>query len=296
MSPHQTDAACLAATQISEHAPAKINLALHVTGQRDDGYHLLDTLVVFTEAGDTISVRPEAADSFAITGSFAGTLQAESDNLVLRARDLMRELQSDLPSVALVLNKALPIASGIGGGSTDAAATLRALGRLARHPVDNDQLHAEALALGADVPMCLAARSQRVQGIGEKLTPVSGLPTLHLVLVNPGVGVATPAVFKALHLKHNAPLPPLAQNPDFATFVDWLHQTRNDLQPAAMTLAPDIGTALTALEAQGAALARMSGSGATCFGLFASATQAEVAARHIASTFPSWYVKATQNL
>lgn len=282
--------------QISEHAPAKINLALHVTGQRDDGYHLLDTLVVFTEAGDTVSAQSADADSFAIIGSFAGTLQAESDNLVLRARDLMRRLQPDLPPVALVLDKALPIASGVGGGSADAAATLRALMRLMRRPFDDEQVHVAALELGADVPMCLAARPQRVQGIGEKLTPVSGLPALHLVLVNPGVGVATPGVFKALHSKHNAPLPPLPQNPDFAILIDWLNATRNDLQPAAIALVADIGRALAAIEAQGAALARMSGSGATCFGLFASAAQAEDAARRIASTSPSWYVKATQTL
>ena len=284
------------AALVTEHAAAKINLALHITGQRDDGYHLLDTLVVFTQAGDTVTAAPSAEDRFSMTGAFAETLMANSDNLVLRARALMRRLHPALPPVALSLDKSLPVASGIGGGSADAAATLRVLARMLAISTDDEGLFTAALSLGADVPMCLPSRPARVQGIGEAMTPVLGLPSLHLVLVNPGVSVSTPSVFKALMEKYNAPLPDLPGNVAFVPFVEWLCQTRNDLQQPASGQAPQIADAIAALEAEGAALVRMSGSGATCFGLFPTAQAAQGAAHAIASASPTWYVKATRTV
>ncbi|MFC3727279.1 4-(cytidine 5'-diphospho)-2-C-methyl-D-erythritol kinase [Neoaquamicrobium sediminum] len=279
--------------KIVEHAPAKVNLALHVTGRRDDGYHLLDTLVVFTEVGDTVSVAAAEQDSFTIQGPFAGLLDDEADNLVLRARDLLRSTHGDLPPVAITLEKNLPVASGIGGGSSDAAATLRALMRLWGIELSADALAAAALRLGADLPMCLYARTLVARGIGEEIEPVEGIPPLHMMLANPGVAVPTPAIFRALASRENPPLPRLA---GAKALFDWLAATRNDLQAPAIALAPEIGDVLSALSASGAALARMSGSGATCFGLFNSPADAEAAASAIAARYPAWYVTATRTI
>lgn len=279
--------------KVVEHAPAKVNLALHVTGRRDDGYHLLDTLVVFTEVGDTVSVAAAEQDSFTIQGPFAGLLDDEADNLVLRARDLLRSLYGDLPPVAISLEKNLPVASGIGGGSSDAAATLRALMRLWGIELSADALAAAALRLGADLPMCLYARTLVARGIGEEIEPVEGIPPLHMVLTNPGVAVPTPAIFRALASRDNPPLPRLA---GAKALFDWLAATRNDLEAPARALATEIGDVLSALSASGAALARMSGSGATCFGLFNSPAEAEAAASAIAAQYPAWYVTATRTI
>lgn len=284
------------AALVTEHAAAKINLALHITGQRDDGYHLLDTLVVFTQAGDTIRAAPSDEDRFTLSGRFASVLQADADNLVLRARGLIRQLRPELPPVALDLEKSLPVASGIGGGSADAAATLRALSGMLDAPLSEAEFSVAALSLGADVPMCLASHPLRVRGIGESLAPVRGLPVLHMVLVNPGMAVSTPTVFGSLLEKQNAPLPELPGNVAFSDLVDWLRQTRNDLQHPASIQVPQIGQAIAALDAAGAAFSRMSGSGATCFGLFSDTTAAQAAARSLASRSPTWYVKATQTI
>lgn len=289
----RTDAAQLARATLVEHAPAKVNLALHVTGRRADGYHLLDTLVVFTGAGDRVSVCDADTDAFHVEGRFAGGLQDESDNLVLRARDLLRELAGNGSPVFIMLEKNLPIASGIGGGSSDAATTLRALRKLWGLSTDDMQLKQAALSLGADVPMCLAATPLVARGIGDELEPATGLPPLAMVLVNPGVAVPTPAVFRALANRENPPLPALPARCGFNDFTAWLAPTRNDLQAPAMSVAPVISDVLAALENSGAALARMSGSGATCFGLFGSVGQAERAAASIAAAEPSWYVEAT---
>ena len=281
------------ADEIAEHAPAKVNLTLHVTGQRADGYHLLETLVVFTRTGDRVSVRSAASDSLSLTGPFSGALGEGSDNLVLRARNLLRDSFPQTPAVAITLEKNLPVASGLGGGSSDAAAALRALQRLWKLDIPPDFLAEAALALGADLPMCLAARPLLVRGIGEQLEEVNGLPSLAMVLVNPGVAVSTPAIFRALHSRQNPSLPPLPRQPGFAALVSWLETTRNDLQvPAALTV-PAISEVLAALEHSGAALSRMSGSGATCFGLYESDAHAAVAAARIAAAQPSWYVEAT---
>jgi len=261
-----------------EPAPAKINLALHVTGRRADGYHLLDSVVVFTELGDRVSVSP-GPSSLAVTGPFADAVPAGEDNLCLRA---LRRVGAE---AALVLDKHLPPASGIGGGTADAAAVLRALGRTPDRPV----------ALGADLPACLLSRPLRMQGVGELITPLD-LPELHLVLVNPRVEIPTPAVFAALERRDGAPLPDLPALGGAGTLLDWLSTTRNDLQPPATRLQPVIADCLAALQGQGAGLARMSGSGATCFGIFADAARAEDAARAIAAASPGWWVRATRTI
>ncbi|PSJ61478.1 4-(cytidine 5'-diphospho)-2-C-methyl-D-erythritol kinase [Pseudaminobacter soli (ex Li et al. 2025)] len=274
----------------AEHAPAKINLALHVTGRRADGYHLLESLAVFTEFGDRLTVAPAAEDSFVVTGPFAAHVPVDAGNLVIRARDALRALApASATPVAITLEKNLPIASGIGGGSSDAAAALRALSRHWRIDADLASL---GLKLGADVPMCLSARSLVARGIGELLEPVS-LPSLPLVLVNPGVAVSTPEVFRALANRENPALPPLPAALEAASVVDWLRTTRNDLEAPARMLAPIIGDALDALDRSGAQFTRMSGSGATCFGLFDSRTKADAAAASIRAGSPGWFVAAT---
>lgn len=281
----------------SEHAPAKVNLALHVTGRRDDGYHLLDTLVVFTGTGDRIRAAAADSDGFTITGPFAADIPADGTNLVLKARDLLHGIAgARAHPVRIELEKALPAASGIGGGSSDAAATLRALARLWGLSLSADDLAALALPLGADLPMCLAARTLRAQGIGERLTPVEGLPGLDIVLVNPGVAVATPAMFAALANRANPPLDALPARPDFSTLLEWLAAARNDLEAPAVATVPEIASCLAALRHGGAALARMSGSGATCFGLYPTRQDAARAAAAIAAGQPLWYVRATRTL
>ncbi|MDH6230226.1 4-diphosphocytidyl-2-C-methyl-D-erythritol kinase [Mesorhizobium soli] len=274
----------------AEHAPAKINLALHVTGRRADGYHLLESLAVFTEFGDRLTVAPAAEDGFAVTGPFAAHVPVDAGNLVIRARDALRALDASAATpAAITLEKNLPIASGIGGGSSDAAAALRALSRHWR--IDAD-LAALSIKLGADVPMCLSARSLIARGIGEMLEPVS-LPPLSLVLVNPGVAVSTPEVFRALASRDNPALPSLPATLDAASVLDWLLTTRNDLEAPARALAPIIGEALDALDRSGAMFTRMSGSGATCFGLFESRAAADAAAASIRAGKPGWFVAAT---
>lgn len=274
----ETDAAVLV-----EAAPAKINLALHVTGRRTDGYHLLDTLVVHGAAADRVVARPldgrkpgpgPARIELAIAGPFADGLAADADNLVMRAARLLeaeaRRSGRPVGDVALRLEKHLPIASGLGGGSADAAATLRLLDRVWGLGFGLARLADLSLPLGADLPMCVWSAPLRARGIGETIDPIDGLPPLGLMLVNPGVAVATPAVFRALTRRDNPPLPQLpARFADVGGLVDWLAATRNDLEAAAIGVAPAIAEALSWLEAQpGCRLARMSGSGATCFGLF----------------------------
>ena len=282
--------------QIVEPAPAKVNLALHVTGRRADGYHLLDTLVVFAEAGDRITATPAAGDGFVVTGPFSASLSGEDDNLVLKARDLLRELTGQKAPVAISLEKNLPVASGVGGGSSDAAATLRTLVRLWNANLSPASLAKGALRLGADLAMCLEARTLMARGIGDALEVLPGLPPLAMVLVNPGLGVPTPAVFRALETHDNPPLPAFPPFPNLSMLLGWLERTRNDLETPALAIEPRIGDALASLHAGGAAFARMSGSGATCFGIFATEADAARAAAAIAAAEPSWYVKATRTI
>lgn len=256
-------------------APAKINLTLHVTGQRADGYHLLDSLVVFApEAADVLTLRPAEAMALQVTGPFAQGVPEDARNLCWKAATLFGV------EVAMTLEKNLPHAAGIGSGSSDAAAVLRGLEQLSGRPFAGDAAH-----LGADVPVCLKPEAQRMTGIGEVLAPFE-IPKLDAVLVNPRIEVPTGPVFTALKQKGNPPMAPLG-----ADFIDWLSEQRNDLQAPALSVAPGIAEVLAALS--GARLARMSGSGATCFGLYDTQEGAEAAADALRVAHPDWWVVAS---
>ncbi len=264
---------------LTEWAPAKVNLSLLVTGRRSDGYHLLDSLVVFGPAADRVHASAASGLSLQIDGPFAGGLAAEPDNLVLRAARALAVRAGRQPDAALVLEKHLPVASGIGGGSADAAAALRVLCRLWAVNLD---LAALALELGADVPVCLASQPMRMRGVGDVLTPVPMLPDCGLLLVNPGVAVPTADVFRA----RAAPFSVAADLPsawrDACALADTLADLSNDLEAPAMSVAPVIGEVLQALRGlAGCLLARMSGSGATCFALFADPAAARAAASQL---------------
>ncbi|SHE71289.1 4-diphosphocytidyl-2-C-methyl-D-erythritol kinase [Kaistia soli DSM 19436] len=280
-------------------APAKINLALHVVGRRADGYHLLDTLVVFASVGDTLTAFPSSdGPALVLEGPFADGLSAGGDNLIARADRAFRARCPSLPAFSLRLSKQLPVSSGIGGGSADAAATLRLLGALATNPGHVD-LEALAMTLGADGPMCLRSTPLRARGIGEQLQAWDVAPKLDLILVNPGIAVSTPAVFRRLAQRENPPLPerlpPIADSLALAAFLAaW---TRNDLAAPAEAEAPEIGAAESALAAaDGCLLARMSGSGATVFGIFTDAEAARRAASAITAARPDWWVKAATTI
>ena len=268
-----------------EFAPAKVNLALHVTGRRADGYHLLDSLVAFPRVGDRLEAVPADDWSLGIDGPFAAGLETGPDNLVLRAAALF----PPGPALALRLTKNLPVASGIGGGSADAAAALRLIARSRGAALPAPEA---VLGLGADVPVCLAGLPARMSGIGEVLVPLR-LPAAWLVLINPGVPVPTGAVFSRLARRDNPPLAPVPAFADAPALAGYLAAQRNDLEPPARAVAPAVGEVIAALGlAAGCLLARMSGSGATCFGLFATAAAAEAAAADIRHRAPEWWVAA----
>ncbi len=269
---------------VQELAPAKVNLTLHVTGRRADGYHLLDSLVAFAGVGDGVAVGLSAAPALRITGPMAADVPGGEENLAMRAARLF-----DV-AATVRLDKHLPAASGLGGGSSDAAAVLRALARLTGRPMP-DALR--VLALGADVPVCLAARSRRMRGIGERLDEVPALPALPAVLLNPGISVATPEVFARLENRDGAAMVDVPEFAGARDCIGWLATQRNDLEAPARALAPVIGDALRRLRDAGALLARMSGSGATCFGLFAGRESAARAAAAINAHAPGWWVRAT---
>ncbi|TNB49438.1 4-(cytidine 5'-diphospho)-2-C-methyl-D-erythritol kinase [Martelella lutilitoris] len=290
---------------ICEFAAAKINLALHVTGQRGDGYHLLDSLVTFADLGDRLTFSPSESDRFTLSGRFAGDLPHHDDprtgNLVLKARNRLRETTVEAGEAAgpvhIHLEKNLPPAAGIGGGSADAAAVLRGLDRLWQPGLDAETLARIALSLGADVPMCLSSRPLVARGIGDIIVPATGFPGLDMVLANPLRPIATPAVFAALENRHNPPLSIEGQTPaDASEWIALVRESRNDLQLAASRIAPVIHGVLDALSSAGASLARMSGSGATCFGLFDDAESARAAADRLAHARPDWFVAATATL
>ncbi|MDP4033214.1 MAG: 4-(cytidine 5'-diphospho)-2-C-methyl-D-erythritol kinase [Pseudorhodobacter sp.] len=273
----------------TEFAPAKINLTLHVTGQRGNGYHLLDSLVVFADVGDRVTVTPAAELSLKITGSMAAGLSVGDDNLVLRAA---RSFGGG--GAAIRLDKVLPIAAGIGGGSADAAATLRALATLWQRPLPDATT---VLALGADVPVCLAGRPVRMTGIGTGLAPIA-LPPAWLVLVNPGVAVPTAAAFANLARRDNAAMPrALPRLKGVAELAAFLRTMRNDLEAPALQIAPAIARCKSSLSSMsGCLIARMSGSGATCFGLFADPLAAAAAAHTLRVAEPGWWVAAAKML
>lgn len=277
---------------IEEHAAAKVNLALHVTGRRADGYHLIETLAVFCSLGDVVTVDDAGEDRFEMSGPFAAGLHEDTNNLVVAARDAVRRACGVSRPVSIRLEKNLPIAAGIGGGSADAAAALRALTRLWK--LDAGEIAKVAPELGADVAMCLESRPLLASGAGETVAPLSAFPALHLVLVNPLVPVSTPSVFAALSQKINPPLAPLPALSSPNDVREYLPGTRNDLECPARSIEPAVGKVLAALQAAEALFVRMSGSGATCFGLFADADGARDAEDRLQRAHPDWYVRATQ--
>jgi 4-diphosphocytidyl-2-C-methyl-D-erythritol kinase len=292
-------------TGFTEAATAKLNLYLHVTGRRGDGYHELDSLVAFADVADGVTVRPDRdGPRLELSGPFAATLAEEppSSNLVLKAVEALAARFGREPAVTVALDKHLPVASGIGGGSADAAACLRALARLWEVPADHPALFEIAAALGADVPVCLAGRNCYFGGIGDRLEDAPRLPEVHAVLANPGVPVPTPAVFKALRAgasadRFSAPDRLAGPPRDAADLAALLRRRRNDLTPPALAVAPVIADTLAALEdTSGCLLSRLSGSGATCFALYATSAEAEAAARQIGSREPGWWVRPARLL
>ena len=282
-------------------AYAKLNLALHVTGRRDDGYHLLDTLVAFADYGDEITISPAQEDSFTLSGRFGQLLPVNGDNLVLKARDALRaHFPQHSSAVAIHLEKNLPVASGIGGGSSDAATLLALLIRLWNIAPEKALLEQVCLQLGADVPMCLHGQfyggALIAKGIGEDVQNLPGLPVLPLVLVNDGTAISTPQIFKHLNKRDNPPLPELAHFDSHADLCNFLKTTRNDLLPPAAQLAPQLPQILQTLRDSGAHYAQMSGSGATCFGIYDTLSAAQQASENLQQKNPHWFVCATTTL
>lgn len=283
-----------------EPAPAKINLALHILGQRSNGYHELESLCVFTGVGDELSATLADQDELILAGPFGDALHGERSNIVLKALTLFRENYPDsLPQgLRLTLDKALPVAAGIGGGSADAAAMLRLANRISGLDLDLKMMMGMALELGADVPMCLLSRTAFVKGVGEQIAPLPEFPTLQLVLANPGKPVSTAEIFRKLTEKNN---PPIQRNAaDFghiAAITMWLEGTRNDLQKPAIEKLPEIAEMINDLGQQkGCLLARMSGSGATIFGMFGTAGEAMLAAQAIRKSWPHAWVAQSGTL
>ncbi|MGB8843533.1 MAG: 4-(cytidine 5'-diphospho)-2-C-methyl-D-erythritol kinase [Aliidongia sp.] len=281
-------------------AAAKLNLTLAVVGRRIDGFHLLDSLVAFTDYGDTIEADEGDGLTLTTTGPFGAALAVDPvENLVLRAARLLADEGGVRPCAALRLTKRLPIASGIGGGSSDAAATLQALAALWRLAPTPEDLARLALKLGSDVPVCLAARTARLEGIGEKIGPSPAVPAAPIVLVNPAIGLPTPEVFRTRRGGFSVGAGPqgvLTVSPaDAAELAAMLAEHGNDLTEAAIGLVPAIAEVLARLNAApGRLLARMSGSGATCFALFATDAAANAAAAAITQARPGWWTIATR--
>ena len=252
---------------------------------------------MFTRFGDRIETAPAEQDRFAASGRYASAVPLDGSNLVLLARDaLRRHAGGQNGPVSISLEKNLPVAAGIGGGSSDAAATLRGLAKLWGLDASDRDLAGVGAPLGADLPMCLAAQPLTARGTGDELSIVSGFPPLALVLVNPGVAVSTAAVFSALARRDNEELPPLPRRIDFHSLRNWLETTRNDLEPPALALVPAIVAAKAALGEGRRGCARMSGSGATCFGLFETGNVAKRAAVAIRGRHPDWFVAATRSM
>ena len=276
---------------INEFAPAKINLCLHVTGQNGNGYHELDSLVLFTTFGDRISVSQDKDWTLKLSGPYGQDIPQGAENLVWRAAEMTTPGGGGI----IQLEKNLPPAAGIGGGSSDAAAVIRALSKL--YP-NADRLELDLTDLGADVPVCMSAEFTLMGGIGEKLIRMGPPPSLPIVLVNPGVALNTAEVFQALEQKENPALPDdMPRSNDLSNWLNWLNAQRNDLELPAIKLRPVIGTVLAALNAfSGTKLARMSGSGATCFAITETAEQCETLAALLQQHYPDWWVVATQSL
>jgi 4-diphosphocytidyl-2-C-methyl-D-erythritol kinase len=277
-----------------EKAPAKINLTLRVLGHREDGYHELESLVAFADLADKVELEPGEGATLDITGPYAAACGTIADNLVLKAHAALRERVPGLKAGQFLLDKQLPVAAGIGGGSADAAAALRLLARANDIPRGDERLSSAALATGADVPICLGSTARVMQGVGERLSTPVALPELPAVLVNPGVPLATRAVFAAFAGSQGSadPLKNLPRARD--AMIEFLIRHGNDLTQAAIACAPVVSEVLIALRAlPGIQLARMSGSGSTCFGLFRSSGEAQAAAKRLAAERREWWVRPT---
>ena len=276
---------------LSKLARPKVNLFLHVTGKRDDGYHLLESLVCFPCGGDQIEVSAADQITASVSGPFSALLGTPDENLVVKAAKLLKTHFNITAGAHIHLEKNLPVASGIGGGSSNAAVCLQLLCELWNVTPSPEVMSDIALQLGADVPVCLAAKPALMTGIGEQVTPVAVLPDLHILLVNPLVAVSTPEVFKAINWSS---LPAYDGYEDVGTNADGLMakllKTSNHLQAPAISLLPEIATVLKLIEEQpNCLLSRMSGSGATCFGLFSSEGEAAFAQQRILDIRPDWW-------
>ena len=284
--------------RLIERAPAKINLTLHIVGRRDDGWHELESLVAFTRGGDTLSLAPADTLSLLVEGPTATASGDPDDNLVIRATRALAGAVAGLKVGAFHLKKRLPVAAGVGGGSSDAAAALRLLARLNDLALDDPRVMAAARETGADVPVCLGARARMMSGIGERLGPPLALAPLPTLIINPGVPLETRTVFKRMDLPpgwRNAatahPIVTDAQSPD--ALLATLRRGRNDMEDAACVLAPVVSSVLAVLGgAPGCRVARMSGSGATCFGLFTDCKAVARARKAILRAHPGWWVKS----
>lgn len=281
-----------------ENAPAKVNLTLRVLGRRADGYHEILSLVVFADCCDRLGLTPGVEVALTVAGPRAAQAGDNADNLVLRAAHALKARIPDIALGAFHLEKNLPVAAGLGGGSADAAAALRLIARASNLRPNEPRLYEAAQATGADVPVCLDPRPRVMYGIGEKLSEPLSLPPLHAVLVNPGVALSTKQVF-AGWLAAPKPVPSLDLSTiDKSTrhdrFVALVVPQPNDLEAPAISLQPVIAEVLAALRGHaGCSLARMSGSGATCFGLFTTATAASKAANLLRNKHPAWWVEPT---
>ena len=281
--------------RLTEAAPAKINLDLRVTGRRDDGYHLLDSLVVFADCGDQLDYFPDDKLSFEIAGPFADGLEADESNLVYRAIRAFAEKTGIQVTGRFVLTKKLPLASGIGGGSADAAAALRLLARLHPDALSAEAMKEIALSLGADVPACLVSKSLRMQSVGEKITPLEFGFSLYLLLVNPGISVATALIFNdlkdsAFSFSSERQMPARIDTPD--QLLSLLKNSSNDLQQPACQRVPEVAALIDKIAGRASCLyAAMSGSGATCFGLFETQEAARVAGQNISMDSKNYWIE-----
>ena len=290
-------------TARAEKAPAKINLTLRVLGRRADGYHELESLVAFAGVGDALTFAPGGALTLAVSGPTAQAAGDNADNLVLKAARALAGRIAGLTLGGFALSKRLPVAAGLGGGSADAAAALRLLARANGVALDDPRLMQAAQATGSDVPVCLDPKPRLMRGVGDVLSAPLDLPRLFAVLVNPGVAVSTRDVFAALNLASvpasggaSSPTPLVSEGwgGEPTAFVAALAKERNDLEAPAIELEPAIANVLAVLQAlPDCRLARMSGSGATCFGLFPTNAAAAAAARTLRVGYPQWWVRAT---
>jgi 4-diphosphocytidyl-2-C-methyl-D-erythritol kinase len=278
----------------AEKAPAKVNLTLRVLGRRADGYHEIESVVAFAGVGDAVTFRPGGALALAVSGPTAAAAGDVADNLVLKAARALAERVEGLKLGRFTLSKRLPVSAGLGGGSADAAAALRLLARANRMTPDDPRLMQAARATGADVPVCLDPRARLMRGIGDILSDPLDLPRLFALLVNPGVAVATKDVFAALNVPSAEPLAQARTPAGSAALLAEITNGRNDLEGPAIELEPAIADVLAVLrKLPGCRLARMSGSGATCFGLFDSTRAASAAARTLRVGYPAWWTRAT---